>query len=190
MKENKVIITLIIPVYNAEKHIQSLIASISEQKLNNKIEVIFVNDGSVDNSSEVIKKLIENVPTYYLLDKENGGAPSARNYGLKYANGEYIFFVDSDDQLSPKALANIIDVLENYKPELLIGGFIEKNEDGEILGETTNNNFEGKYTLDNKLRSKLALLSPLPGNKIYLKKVLDENSLFFTNVSIGQDLNF
>ena len=92
-------VSVIVPVYNTENYIEKCLDSLVNQTLED-IEIIVVNDGSIDNSEEIISKFLKEYPEklqYY--KKENGGLSDARNFGLNYANGEYIGFVDSDDYI-------------------------------------------------------------------------------------------
>lgn len=100
------LISVIIPVYNAEKYISCCIQNILSQSYSN-LEIIIVDDGSIDSSYEVIKTYTIVDPRIKLYKKENGGASSARNYGLDHALGEYIVFVDIDDGVSPNYIENL-----------------------------------------------------------------------------------
>ena len=97
MEKKEMKVSIIVPVYNTEKYVAKTLDSLVNQTLNS-YEIIVVNDGSTDNSQEIIKEYTKKYPNliqaYY---KENGGLGSARNYGLQYAKGEYVGFVDSDD---------------------------------------------------------------------------------------------
>ena len=92
------LISVIIPVYNVEEYIEHCIKNILLQTYTN-IEVIIVNDGSLDNSITIAKKLTEDDSRFIFLDKENGGQSDARNAGLDIATGDYIFFCDPTDTL-------------------------------------------------------------------------------------------
>lgn len=92
-------ISIIIPVYNAEKYISTCLDSVVNQTYRD-IEVVIVNDGSLDNSLNIIEKYSNNDSRIKVYTKDNGGVSSSRNYGLNKANGEYILFVDSDDYLA------------------------------------------------------------------------------------------
>ncbi|HHV12444.1 MAG TPA: glycosyltransferase [Clostridiales bacterium] len=96
------LVSVIVPVYNAEKYIEKCIDSIVNQTYK-EIELILVNDGSTDQSLEKIKKY-----NAIVIDKKNGGASSARNEGLRRATGDYIMFLDSDDWLDPHCVEHIM----------------------------------------------------------------------------------
>lgn len=98
MVEN--LISIIIPVYNSEKHIEQCVNSALNQTYK-EIEIILVDDGSQDNSYAVCQDLAKRDSRVFVYHKENGGVASARNYGLMHAHGEYIGFMDNDDYIEP-----------------------------------------------------------------------------------------
>lgn len=116
---NKPKVSVIIPVYNVEKYIDKCLNSLINQTLED-IEFIVVNDGSKDSSKEIIKRYMEKTDKIKYYEKENGGLSDARNYGLEYANGEYVAFLDSDDyventmyeKMYNKAEENNLDYVE------------------------------------------------------------------------------
>lgn len=137
-------VSIIVPVYNAEKHIEKCLDSLINQTLNDKIEIIVVNDGSVDNSENIIKRYIEkhksnNIIKYYY--KENTGVAKTRNFGIDKANSEYILFVDSDDYIDVK----LIEKLKKYIDEgidLIKFKLQRVNENGQILEKVDGPVFE------------------------------------------------
>ena len=95
-------VSVIVPVYNVEKYLEKCLESLVNQTLKS-IQIIIVNDGSSDNSQEIIDKYAKQYPNkIFSYIKENGGLGDARNYGLNYAEGEYISFVDADDWVDEK----------------------------------------------------------------------------------------
>ena len=103
-------ISVIIPVYNTEKYVEKCLESLAKQEMKD-FEVIIVNDGSTDNSENVIKNYMQSSKlNIKYLEKENGGLSSARNYGVEKASGKYISFLDSDDYLDK----NLFSELEKY----------------------------------------------------------------------------
>ncbi len=97
MNEN--LISIIIPVYNAEKYIGRCIDSILAQT-HERLEIVLVDDGSTDNSLKICREYAEKDSRIMVLHKENGGVSSARNLGLEACSGEYIGFIDSDDHIA------------------------------------------------------------------------------------------
>ena len=113
----EVLVSIIIPVYNAENYLEECINSALKQSWQN-IEIIVVNDGSTDGSLNVIAKF--NSPNITLINQPNGGASTARNKGLKHANGEYIQFLDADDVLSADKIESQVKCLNGSLNHLAI----------------------------------------------------------------------
>lgn len=95
-----ILISVIIPLYNAENHIQKCIASIQAQTFKD-LEIIIVDDGSSDNSLSICQSIAANDKRIKIIQQKNQGVSIARNTGLDYARGQYISFVDNDDYVSP-----------------------------------------------------------------------------------------
>lgn len=130
-----VLISVVVPVYNVEPYLQECIKSVLNQE-NAKFELILVDDGSTDGSGNICDKyalLDKRVKVYH---KENGGLPSARNYGIDKANGEYIIFLDSDDYwFDKKTLFHLVSVAEKNKVDTVRGEYKEFI-DGDICNKT------------------------------------------------------
>lgn len=109
------LVSVIIPVYNSEKYVEKAICSVIRQAYGN-IEIIVIDDGSTDRSSEIIKKLISqnSFIRYYQMEK-NSGVAIARNTGIALAKGRYIAFLDSDDMWVPGKLKVQMKLFERYK---------------------------------------------------------------------------
>lgn len=104
--------SIIIPVYNVEKYIKDCLESVLIQTYDN-FEVIVVNDGSTDNSQDIIDKYVKKDKRIKSFIKKNGGLSDARNYGVSKCNGDYIVFLDSDDTINKDLLRSISDNLKN-----------------------------------------------------------------------------
>ena len=112
-------VSVIVPVYNVEKYLKKCLDSLVAQTLDD-IEIIIVNDGSTDDSEKIIKEYETKYDNITYLKKENGGLSDARNFGLKYAKGEYVAFLDSDDfvensiykEMYEKAISETADYVE------------------------------------------------------------------------------
>ena len=100
-------VSVIIPVYNAEKYIRKCVSSVLRQSYSD-LEVILVNDGSKDSSSEILHEISEEDQRVVAIDQENTGASGARNSGLDAATGDYIVFVDSDDLIPEKYILRLL----------------------------------------------------------------------------------
>ena len=100
---DKVKVSIIVPVFNAEQYLDAALSSILDQAMSS-YEVILVDDGSTDSSPLICDRYSATDPRFRTIHKSNGGVSSARNTGLNLAKGEYVMFVDSDDALLPDAL--------------------------------------------------------------------------------------
>lgn len=127
-------ISVIVPVYKSEKYLDRCVQSILSQTYQD-FELILVDDGSPDNSPLLCDKWAENDSRVYVIHKENGGASSARNAGLKIAKGNWIAFADSDDWLDRTALKTLYDLANQYNVPMAIGGMrvVQKYTDASIV---------------------------------------------------------
>ena len=116
--ENKPLISVIVPPYNAEQFLDETLESVLSQTYENW-ECIIVNDGSTDNTEEIAKKWCERDTRFRYIYKKNGGLSSARNCGIKESKAEYIAFLDHDDVLTPDSLEVRINVLIEQNVDLV-----------------------------------------------------------------------
>ncbi len=119
MKE--VLVTIIIPIYNVEKYLRMTLNSVQAQTLKN-LEVIMIDDGSTDGSSEIAQQYAQNDKRFQYYYQSNRGLSASRNEGLKRASGKYIVFLDSDDTIEPDALKYLYNLAEHRKVELILFG--------------------------------------------------------------------
>lgn len=127
-------VSVIVPVYKAEQYLNRCVKSILEQTYQN-FELILVDDGSPDNSPSMCDLWTQNDDRIRVIHKKNGGASSARNAGLKEANGNWIAFADSDDWLDSTALKTLYDLANQYNVPMAIGGMrvVQKYTDASIV---------------------------------------------------------
>lgn len=118
---SKPLVSILIPVYNVEEYLEKCLNSLINQTLK-EIEIICVNDGSTDNSLSILEKYKQLDERIIIVDKPNGGLPSARNAGLDVARGEYVGFVDSDDYVETNMFEKLYKTAEKNKSELIICG--------------------------------------------------------------------
>ncbi|MDC0269853.1 glycosyltransferase [Synechococcus sp. AH-551-N23] len=136
------LVSIIIPVYNRETFIADTLNSVDSQ-LYRPIEIILVNDGSTDNTLQIVKNwdLLHTKPGIYMmiLNQANQGAPSARNRGIQKAKGLYLQFLDSDDTLEPTKIIKQIEILEKTTSDLAICDFRLIDDKGQYIKTYSNN---------------------------------------------------
>ena len=115
------LISVVVPVFNGERYLQKTVDSILSQTYKN-IEIILVNDGSTDNSSNVIKTIAKRDSRVKPIHVKNGGVAAARNVGLGFSSGDFIAFCDQDDLWLPDKLAKQIPLFENLDVGLVYAG--------------------------------------------------------------------
>ena len=121
-------ISVVIPLYNKEKIIERSLQSVLSQNYDD-FEVVVVNDGSTDRSVEIVKSISD--PRITLIEQENGGPSKARNTGVKNAKGEWILFLDADDELLPGALRHLFSLAKkNKRANIIDGSYIVSTKEG------------------------------------------------------------
>lgn len=129
-------ISIIIPVYNVEQYLQDCLDSVLGQSHKN-LQVILVDDGSLDNSGSICDHYAELDSRVTVLHKENRGLSSARNAGLPMAKGEFVFYLDSDDYLEPDAIAYLLQAQHSSGADMVIGNYEYTYEDHEAPAPST-----------------------------------------------------
>ena len=143
-------LSIIVPVYNGEKHIEYLMESILKTKYRN-IEVIFIDDGSTDKSYEICKKFADSNSKISVYRKENGGVASARNLGMHYATGDFISFVDQDDEVSDEMYARMLSRIVQDNSQLVMCGTYRKKNGEKIVFERFTDTVYEKSDINNNL---------------------------------------
>ena len=167
---NKPVLSVIIPVYNVSKYLEDNVESLINQTLQN-IEFIFVNDGSTDNSLDILKKYSNINSNIKIINQKNSGISVARNNGLKASSGKYICFLDSDDYVEKNYYEKLVNVMESTGADIAVSDLIF------FWGENDNRNYimrgiNEKYKHISINRS--ALLSPLfAWNKVFKREFFD-----------------
>lgn len=129
---SKDLISVIIPIYNRENFIKKCIDSVIEQE-NVNTEIILVDDGSSDNSPQICDEYSSSYDNVKVIHNSNHGLSHARNSGLDISTGEYIFFLDSDDYLSPDSLYSLLTALKENDADYVIGNLYRFSEEGELI---------------------------------------------------------
>lgn len=124
MNTSKYLFSVIVPIYNQENNLNRCLDSLISQ-YGNDIEFILVNDGSTDNSLKICYEYAKKDKRFKIYSKKNGGLSSARNEGMKYANGKYFLFVDSDDFILPHTCKVLRNLILQYDPDIINFEFFE-----------------------------------------------------------------
>lgn len=188
-------ISIIIPFYNVEQYIAQCLDSVYNQDIpETEYEVICVNDGSPDNSRDIVLKYQKAHSNLILIEHEsNKKLGPARNTGRSVAKGKYIWNVDSDDKIQPNVLTKIINICESNTLDVLIFNFDYYRNKNQTLNATypfvnsevlNGTDFIKKYCLGN-----FGEISPI-WTQVYKKEFLDEYNIFSPPINMGEDVPF
>ena len=174
-------VSVIVPIYNVEKYLEKCINSLLSQTLED-IQIILVNDGSKDNSGNIAKEYEKNNKDRVIyVEKENGGLSDARNYGIKYATGDFIAFLDSDDYIEKNAY------------EEMYNKAIEENADYvecDFIWEFPNKiRVDKQYPYKNK-KEMLSFVRVVAWNKLIKRQLITDNNLEFPKGLRYEDVEF
>lgn len=184
-------ISIIVPVYNTESYLEECLDSILAQTLKD-IEIICVNDGSPDHSQDILERYAQKDKRVKVLVKENGGLSSARNAGMKIAEGEYIAFVDSDDFVAPEMMETLYTRAEETKSDITIGDLYLYDQK---TGETRDYRDQMLFL---RLKNRVVALEECPElirciaawDRIYRRCFLDEIGAQFPEGLVYEDAIF
>ena len=137
LKQSYPLISVIVPVYNVEKYLIEAVDSVCKQSYKN-LEIILVDDGSKDKSGDICNNLALQDSRIIVYHKDNGGLSSARNYGMDFANGEYIYFLDSDDFIQEETISKLFE------------GFLRNNNIGIVSSPCIYRYCKGKCSIFRK----------------------------------------
>ena len=166
-------ITIIVPVYNTELYLNKCIDSILNQTYKN-IEVICVNDGSTDKSLEILEKY--NDERLKIITIENHGVSYARNLALENVTGDYIAFVDSDDNIKETYCEDLLNNIIKNNSDLSYCGHNTKNIDGKILKQWTPEILQTNTPIDDRLKITKFLVVT---KKLFKTSIIKENNIRF-----------
>lgn len=188
--ENLYKISVIIPVYNSEKYIAQCLDSIINQSLKD-IEIICVNDGSTDNSLDILNEYAKKDNRIKVITQINtgNGAGSARNTGLEQAKGEYISFIDSDDYIDKDFLEKLYKEAKEYDADIACSGVIKEREN-EQKTQLKFNEIKVSDNPNDNLKVSKSLPYPYPWNKIYKREFVVSYGIKFVENIYFEDLIF
>ncbi len=167
-------ISVIVPIYKVEKYLVTCVESIIKQDYSN-LEIILVDDGSPDRCPQICDDFMKKDNRIKVIHKENGGLADARNVGIKYATGEYIAFVDSDDFVMENFISSMYENLKKYKVDIACCGFYKYYNELNII----DNNFVGieqKYSCNEALKylNIIGYFGYGSWNKLYKKQLFKD----------------
>lgn len=167
-------VSIIVPCYNVGNFVLPLLQSLEMQDYDN-FEAILVNDGSKDNTSEILHRFCDGERKndrrkYIVIDKPNGGVSTARNAGLEAATGDLIFFVDGDDRLYPQSISKLAELMKEGI-DVAVGKFVNFN--GDVLS------FPHINSLDRWLRATMTKGGLTLVNKMYRRDIIEKHHLRF-----------
>ena len=189
-------ISIIVPVYNVEKYLERCIRSIISQTYSNW-EAILIDDGSTDSSGELCDEIAKIDGRIKVFHKQNEGLGITRNYGIRHADGDYIFFLDSDDFIEKNALMTLCKKAIETDSDIVIGNFYYKENKVKLPIE------KGLYKDEEIIRNiVLRIIGSNPGTadqltpsscgKIYKRNIFIEENIWFPSERelIWEDLAF
>ena len=184
-------ISIIVPVYNSENYIQRCIDSVTNQNPKD-CQVILIDDGSTDRSLQIMQKAAEKYKYIEIIHQENQGVSMARNIGLKKADGEWIYFLDSDDELVPGSIEEMFRFVEQ-DCEWIIFNYYKQIEGKEKryknkINASEMDRYRGKEEFPRLLEEQLFMLQC---GKVFRRDIIENNQLYFQkNVVYGEDIRF
>ena len=183
-------ITVVLSVYNTGKYLPKAMDTMLSQTYRD-YEIIIVDDGSTDGSSEICDEQGKRSDNIRVFHKANGGLSSARNYGIEHAKGEFIIFPDPDDWVDPRYLEGLLEIREKHNADLSVcGHYFFENGIDHLWNES------GKEVVLNTAQALDHLMQPksfcgYAWNKLYSMEVIKDNGLRFdTELGMAQDLHF
>ena len=198
-------VSIITPVYNAEKFLRRCIDSVIAQTFEDW-EMILVNDGSKDSSLAICQECAAKDERIFVIDRPNGGPSSARNRGIREAEGEYVFFLDADDTITPNCIEDLYSLAKEYDADYVQGKYGTRDartktkrpkdyenenffshsqrRDGENLNDNLNLNPSLPSALSDRGEIKRLLLNHnkiefTPHNRLVRREMIQEYGLFF-----------
>lgn len=181
-------VSIIVPVYNVEKYLPKCLDSLVNQTFKD-IEIICVNDGSPDNSIDILNEYAQKDDRVKVITKENGGLFSARHEGMKYINGEYVIFVDSDDWVSHSLVEKCLNAAKVENPDVVVyGAFSVREKSGKI--HCKRGGYDYAKIPKNFNRKNIFNYPPTAWSKMYKTEFLKEHNIRFQEIKNGEDQLF
>ncbi len=188
-------VSIIVPTYNVKDYVEECVNSLISQTYED-IEIILVDDGSTDGSSDILDNLEGKDVRVKVFHKENGGTHSARNLGVEKSTGDYVMFIDPDDWFSKDCVESVVEIIKTTGADVVKFNYVK--EYGSYFENKTNNLLDSKLYVDSEYIKILRMNLGLVGNELkniqdfnflasvcfgcYKKEIITSNSLAFTNM--------
>lgn len=185
--KNTIKISVIVPIYNMEKYLEKCLDSLVNQTLKN-IEIIAINDGSKDNSINILKKYEKQYKNIKVYDNENQGISKTRNFGIEKATGKYISFIDSDDYVDEKMFEIMYQKAEKDDLDIVVCDYYNYYENSGKLEKFKIADFQNTTINENK--ELIFQINPSPWNKIYRRELFINNNYRFPINIKYEDLGY
>lgn len=173
-------VSVIVPVYNVERYIRKCLESLVNQTLYD-MEIIVVNDGSTDLSKNIIEEYTSQYSNVKYYKKENGGLSDARNYGMKYATGEYIAFLDADDYIDAKTYEIMYEKAQKENSDIVECNFYW------VYGKRKKKDIGEKYDGKTEMMEKARVVA---WNKLYRRELIENLQIEFPKGLQYEDVEF
>lgn len=181
-------LSIIIPVYNVEKYVGRCLKSCLEQDFDD-YEIVIVNDGTPDNSMDVVKDIALRHPNIRIINRLNGGLSAARNTGLAEAKGDYVWFVDSDDRIETNCIGQLVSKADNDRLDVLCFGLKLEYPDGNCMVRNIKHEIDGKVYRGEDFICRVEM-PPAAWAAIYRREFLIRNTLKFYEGILHEDQEF
>ncbi|MBQ3599721.1 MAG: glycosyltransferase family 2 protein [Lachnospiraceae bacterium] len=184
-------VSIIIPVYKAEKYIKRCVDSVLAQEYKD-LEIILVDDGSPDNCNSICDDYARKDERVKVIHKKNEGVSKARNSGLEQITGDYVQFVDSDDYLKPQMTKMLVEAMEREQADLVVCGFMEDNLNFSRISkmEEKPGIYKKEQILENITRNPYSLHYGVLWNKLFRAEHLKKHLYFQAHMNFGEDFIF
>ncbi|MDE6716226.1 MAG: glycosyltransferase, partial [Muribaculaceae bacterium] len=183
--------SIIITVYNVERYLRECLDSVVAIEGIENCEIIIVNDGSTDSSPAIAQEYASKYKSIQVINQKNSGLADARNSGLEVAKGNYIYFIDSDDYVNKRFVADTLEILkQNPNTDLLQYRleFVDESRNSlqKTVGPTTS-----ELNIDLPTYGDLRYFQPYSWSWVYSKKFIDSNNLRFdASIRLAEDADF
>lgn len=185
-------VSVIVPVYKVRDRMLKTLESLEAQTFK-EFEVLFIDDGSPDDSSEFAHEYLENSEVKYrIIKKENGGVSSARNLGIEEANGEYVQFLDSDDYIDKNMLKHMYEGAIKHNSDIVYSGYTFEESNGKEISNNLMSLKEGEYS---GKKAALGLIygythTHIMANLFKRSLLMDNDIRFDVNRKFAEDIAF